>query len=161
MKKREKSEYFWWKVILFILITTFLTVNFGNLNFEFRKEKEEIKIGIIKKYDLSKIREYSKIRIKNINVTYYTNIEEETDEEPDVMASGRIVYEGAIAISRDLKKKYNLKFGDIIYLESINRYFILEDVMNERHKYRVDIFTFDNTKLKKSFKSDITIYKIN
>lgn len=84
-----------------------------------------------------------KIELNNITITSYNNESSQTDDSPNIMASNRLVYEGAIAISRDLKTKYNLKWGDIIYVKTLQRYFIIEDLMNKRFNNRLDIFSFD------------------
>ena len=103
-----------------------------------------------------------KIELSKISITSYNNHSNQTDDSPNIMASNRLVYEGAIAISRDLKNKYKLKWGDIIYIETLQRYFIIEDLMNERFKNRLDIFSFDkNWSLNLHLKNQkIIIYKI-
>ena len=84
---------------------------------------------------------------------YYTNDVKMTDSTPNIMASGKRVYEGAIAVSRDLLDY--VKFGDCVKLG--NDYYIVEDVMNSKHRRAVDIFTFDKKLLKKSFKERLYI----
>ena len=78
------------------------------------------------------------------------------------MASNRLVYEGAVAISRDLKKKYNIKYGDLVYIKVFDSFFVIEDTMNERIKNTIDVFKFDKKEsLKINFKNqDVIIYKI-
>lgn len=105
---------------------------------------------------------YEEININNITITSYNNESKQTDNSPNIMASNRLVYEGAVAISRDLKTKYKLKWGDLIYIDTLQRYFVIEDLMNERFKNRIDIFSFNKDwSLRLHLKSQrITIYKI-
>lgn len=112
-------------------------------------------------YKLNNI-DIDKIPVDNISITSYNNESNQTDDSPNIMASNRLVYEGAVAISRDLKTKYKLKWGDIIYIETLQRYFVIEDLMNEKFNNRLDIFSFDknwskNVHLKNQ---SIIIYKI-
>ena len=112
-------------------------------------------------YDISLVKTESDIiELDGITITSYNNKAEQTDDTPHIMASNRMVYEGAIAISRDLKSKYDLKYGDI--LEHNNRFFVIEDLMNERYKNRVDIFSFDKEYSKNIHFKDqsIKIYKL-
>jgi len=105
---------------------------------------------------------YEEINLDKIIITSYNNESKQTDNSPNIMASNRLVYEGAVAISRDLKTKYNLKWGDLIYIDTLQRYFVIEDLMNERFKNRIDIFSFNKDwSLRLHLKSQrITIYKI-
>ena len=105
---------------------------------------------------------YEEINLDKITITSYNNEAKQTDNSPNIMASNRLVYEGAVAISRDLKTKYNLKWGDLIYIDTLQRYFVIEDLMNERFKNRIDIFSFNKDwSLRLHLKSQrITIYKI-
>jgi 3D (Asp-Asp-Asp) domain-containing protein len=54
-------------------------------------------------------------------------------------ASGKQVKEGYIAISRDLERKYGLKFGDKVFISGIGE-FEIQDRMNIRIKNCVDIY---------------------
>ena len=112
-------------------------------------------------YNLEGVK-YEKIPLNKVVITSYNNHANQTDSTPNIMASNRLVYEGAVAISRDLKTKYNLKWGDLIYIDTLQRYFVIEDLMNERFKNRIDIFSFDKEwSLRLHLKSQrITIYKI-
>lgn len=105
---------------------------------------------------------YEEINLDKITITSYNNESKQTDNSPNIMASNRLVYEGAVAISRDLKTKYNLKWGDLIYIDTLQRYFVIEDLMNERFKNRIDIFSFNKDwSLRLHLKNQkITIYKI-
>lgn len=106
--------------------------------------------------------EYEKIKLKSIRITAFNNISNQTDETPNIMASNRLVYEGAVAISRDIKNSYKLKFGDLIYIKKLHKYFVIEDLMNKKYKNSVDVFMFSKEEALKFGvkKSDIVIYKI-
>ena len=108
------------------------------------------------------LQETKRIDISNITITSYNNEIQQCDDTPDIMASNRLVYEGAVAISRDLKKKYNIKYGDLVYIKVFDSFFVIEDTMNERIKNTIDVFKFDkNESLKINFKNqDVIIYKI-
>jgi len=74
-----------------------------------------------------------------VKITAYTARVQETDSTPTITASNKRVKEGYVALSRDLERRYNLKFGDRIYLE---RYGIFEfqDRMHRRKRGQVDIY---------------------
>ena len=79
-------------------------------------------------YDLS-IRNYEQICIKVKRITAYNALANQTDSHPFTMASNRPVYEGAVAISQDIIDKYKLQYGDIVYIKSLDSYYIFEDKM--------------------------------
>lgn len=124
-------------------------------------------IVITSTIDLNELN-YEKINLHGIRVTAYNNDRNQTDSTPNTMASNRIVYKGAVAISSDIRKKYNLRFGDIVYLPYMDTYFIFEDGMangnkkNERViKNTIDIFMYDR-KTAKNFRllnQEVVIYK--
>lgn len=156
------------KTNIYLLIAIFFILSYITLNrsfFNYKNYKNHntnpnsLSIPIEIKVKTPTIGSIEIITLKNIKATYYTNTIEETDNYPDIGASGRLIYEGAIALSRDLIKKYNLKWGDIIWVEKMNKYYILEDTMNEKHHNAIDIFTFNRTILNKSFNTEIIIYK--
>ena len=97
-----------------------------------------------------------------VKITSYNNVANQTDDSPNIMASNRLVYEGAVAISRDIKQKYKIRYGDIIYIERFNQYYIIEDLMNKRFTNTIDIFKFKRSEsLKINFKNQkVIIYKI-
>jgi hypothetical protein len=76
-----------------------------------------------------------------VEITAYNPIKEQTDETPLIMASGKTVYQGAVALSRDLERDLGLKFGDTIEIDGFGQ-FMFEDRMNRRWKRRVDILLF-------------------
>ncbi len=68
----------------------------------------------------------------------YTASVGETDSNPLVMASGKIVYLGAAACPRDMK------FGTVIELKNGKQY-TCEDRMNARYTNNFDIFMIDKS----------------
>ena len=108
------------------------------------------------------LQETKRIEISNITVTSYNNEIQRCDDTPDIMASNRLVYEGAEAIRKKKKKKYNIKYGDLVYIKVFDSFFVIEDTMNERIKNTIDIFKFDKKEsLKINFKNqDVIVYKV-
>jgi len=76
-----------------------------------------------------------------LTVTAYSPDSKQTDHTPFEMASGRIAKPSEleqllfVAASRDLIEKFNLRYGDTIWIS-----FTLEDTMDKRMKNAVDIF---------------------
>jgi 3D (Asp-Asp-Asp) domain-containing protein len=58
-----------------------------------------------------------------------------------ITASSRIVKPGYIALSRDIEKKYRLKFGDLIYVEGEKEPYVFMDRMPAEWKRHVDLYT--------------------
>lgn len=101
-----------------------------------------------------------------VEVTAYNAEVGQTDSTPTITASGKTVKIGYVALSRDLEKKYNLKFGDIIYIPILNRYknypvfYEFQDRMNKRIKNSVDIFLWDKKKALRFGRRNFEIYII-
>ena len=83
-----------------------------------------------------------------VEITAYNPVMGQTDETPFIMASGKAVYQGAVALSRDLERDLGLKFGDTIEIDGFGQ-FMFEDRMNRRWKRRVDILLFCPEKAQK------------
>lgn len=73
------------------------------------------------------------IEWKTAEFSAYTASVDETDRNPNIMASGKRVYIGAIACPRDMT------LGTVIELENGNRY-TCEDRMNKRYADNFDIY---------------------
>ena len=115
-------------------------------------------VTIIKKYFLSDV-EVNVVKFKNIRLTHYQNLVEQTDIAPNITASGRVVYEGSVAVSQDFLINKNVNYGDIVYIEKLGGFFTIEDCMNERFKKAIDIFTFSkNSDLAKNAHGKTTVY---
>ena len=56
---------------------------------------------------------YSVTTIEGLRVTAYNNLPAQSDNTPNIGASNRKVYEGAIALSRDVLADYKVNYGDV------------------------------------------------
>lgn len=76
-----------------------------------------------------------------LTITAYSPDEKQTDDRPYETASTRIVTETEleqlpfVAVSPDVMRKYNIKYGDTIWIG-----FLVEDTMNEKITDTIDIF---------------------
>ena len=77
----------------------------------------------------------------NVLVTCYSNRVEETDDTPNITATGRFVCAGSCAVSQDMFRK-TVHPGDLVYIVKLDRWFIVEDTTHPRHKKLIDIFYF-------------------
>lgn len=120
-------------------------------------------------YDLS-TRSYEQISTTVKHITAYNAVPNQTGPHPYTMASNRPVYEGAVAISQDIIDKYKLKFGDIVYIPSLDSYYIFEDKMAYGRKKderviteTIDIFMYSYDEAKKFHLKDnhVILFKIN
>jgi len=86
----------------------------------------------------------------------YSNRVQETDDTPDITATGDMVVEGMIAVSQDNWNK-KIHSGDIIYIVKLKKCFIARDTMNIRHKNSFDIFFYKQhmDKMYRTFTSDV------
>ncbi len=80
--------------------------------------------------------------VMTVTVTAYSPSVDETDSTPHTTASNRRVRDGICALSRDIEKEFDLKFGDMIYLYFKEGIEICEfqDRMNLRIRKTVDLF---------------------
>jgi 3D (Asp-Asp-Asp) domain-containing protein len=105
---------------------------------------------------------YKRMEIQKARITKYTASRNETDKSPAISASNRLMYEGACAISNDLVKKYNMKFGDLVYVKEKNKWFVFEDKMHPRIEQTIDLFSLNKKEaLKYSKISAVSFVKIN
>lgn len=74
-----------------------------------------------------------------VTVSAYNPLPNQTDSTPLITASNKRVQEGFCAMSRDLEKRFKLKFGDPIHLVGIGTC-EFQDRMNRRKKLQVDLF---------------------
>lgn len=75
------------------------------------------------------------IEIKEVEATAYSSTSDQTDDDPFIMASGKYVYDGAIAANF-------LPFGTKVRFPEIygDKIFTVEDRMNRRFSDRIDIW---------------------
>ena len=111
---------------------------------------------------------YSVAKISGVRVTAYNNLPEQTNSQPNIGASNRKVFEGSIALSRDILAMKKVSYGDIACVLKTGKCYIVEDTMNKRYDnrkkedsgWRADLFMYDRKEaLKVNFKSDILIIK--
>ena len=124
--------------------------------------KNPLEISVDAKYALTVDMGLQIQKIEKMTVTMYTNRVEETDNAPDIGA-GRMVYEGSCAVSQELFNK-TVHAGDIVYVELLKKYYIVEDTMNQRYTKHIDIFTYKkNLKTAQDFgakMSDIYVIRV-
>ncbi|MCM1260641.1 MAG: 3D domain-containing protein [Staphylococcus sp.] len=139
-----------YRICKVLFIAWFLCALFG-LHFYYHKakEKDNLKaekpnniVTITSIFDLSQP-EYTKRVLKNITVTSYNNHENQTDSTPNVTATNRPIREGIVAASRDLFKSGQVHYGDLIYIDCFDKWYVVEDTMNQRFEKRLDLFLFD------------------
>lgn len=71
------------------------------------------------------------ITIPNVSITQYCLKGKTT--------SGCYTHIGVIALSRDIVKKHNLKFGDVVVVHDVGT-FVFKDLMPPKWKMRVDVY---------------------
>ncbi len=151
--------------VAFLIIFPLSTV-LMNYNIKIEKVKDaspdttkSISMVIKSKYNFNFKYGYKTTKLTDIKFTAYNNHPNQTDSSPNITGSGRQVYEGSIAISQDLLRKV-IYYGDIVYVKKLNRYFVVEDAMNKRHKRRMDIFLFDYDTAKNTlFTSNVIVLR--
>ncbi len=77
--------------------------------------------------------------VMTVTVTAYSPSVDETDSTPYITASNTRVRDGICALSRDIEKELDLRFGDMIYLEGIGTC-EFQDRMHKRMRRTVDLF---------------------
>ncbi len=78
-------------------------------------------------------------RFVPVKMTAYSARACETDSTPNITASNKRVKEGYVALSRDLERDFNLRFGDKINVHGIGT-FEFQDRMHKRKRRQIDIF---------------------
>ncbi len=91
------------------------------------------------------------LEVIEVEVTAYSPSPNQTQGNPFQMASGRIAKPGEleqlkfVALSRDLLKEYNVKWGDTVWIS-----FEVQDKMGKKAKKGADVF-FRNIDLARKF----------
>ncbi len=110
---------------------------------------------------------YNKVIKQFVTLTVYTPTESETDSTPNLTASGfKIDLDNPgkhkiIAVSRDLKRK-GWKFGRKVRIKKAGKYngvYTIRDVMNRRHKNRIDVLVGYEQKPIKLKNVEVTLLK--
>jgi 3D (Asp-Asp-Asp) domain-containing protein len=90
---------------------------------------------------------------KIVTLTTYSTTEGETDDSPNITASGFEIDDDnpkkhrIIAVSRDLKRK--LRFGEKVILSNAGRFngiWYVRDLMNNRFKNKIDVLINEDDK---------------
>lgn len=106
--------------------------------------------------------EYTERIFKGVIITSYNNDPAQTDDSPNVTATNRGVREGIVAVSYDFINKGLIHYGDLLYIDCFDKWYLVEDTMNKRFTKRVDIFLFDKEKSNKiNKKCNIKVIHIN
>ncbi|MEZ5536591.1 MAG: hypothetical protein R3F02_13330 [Thiolinea sp.] len=96
-----------------------------------------------------------------VTATAYNSLPAQTDDTPDIAAWGDRLRPGmkAIAVSRDLLKKYGLKHKDRVRISGLEGEYQVLDKMNKRWKKKIDIYMGkDRRKALKWGRKDVTIH---
>lgn len=144
-------KYIYWICVLLIII---LTCHFVDVKYfkdkNYRVKIVEVKVEVPKNpiikieetYNLENV-EHTKRVLTGVTITSYNNHENQTDDTPNITATNRPVREGMVAVSKDFLTNNWAKYGDLVYIDCFNRWYVIEDVMNQRFEKRMDIFLFD------------------
>ena len=118
-------------------------------------------IEIPQKYNLNDT-EHTRRVLKDITITSYNNHSNQTDDSPNITATNRPVRENMVAASFDLLNKGLVHYGDLIYIDCMKQWYVVEDTMNRRFERRLDIFLFSKEEsLKINKKCNIEVVHIN
>lgn len=151
MKQQKKDGMSLFSLALFVISVCGIT---GGAIYQYKHPVVKIKevqvevqkgittIEVTHKFNLTGA-EYTKKVMNNITVTSYNNIENQTDDTPNVTATSRPVREGMVAVSRDFLNKGWAHYGDLVYIDCFDKWFVVEDTMNQRFEKRMDVFLFD------------------
>lgn len=122
---------------------------------------ESLVVTVPQKYNLTNT-EYVKRVLNNIQITSYNNHANQTDDTPNITATNRPVRENMVAASPDLLNKGIIHYGDLVYIDCMKQWYVVEDTMNRRFERRLDIFLFDkNESLKINKKCNIEVLHIS
>jgi 3D (Asp-Asp-Asp) domain-containing protein len=87
--------------------------------------------------------------IGNFTTTSYRSVKSQTDSSPHFTSIGERVNSFGCAVSRDLLRNGTVKYGDLIYIESIGFKYI-NDTMHPRIKKQFDVWV-DSYDAEKAF----------
>lgn len=122
---------------------------------------QSLVIEIPQKYNLTGT-EYTKRVLNDITITSYNNHANQTDDSPNITATSRPVRENMVAASPDLLTKGIIRYGDLVYIDCMKQWYVVEDTMNKRFERRLDIFLFSKDEsLKINKKCNIEVLHIN
>jgi len=86
-------------------------------------------------------------------ITAYNPTKEQCDQDPDIMASGKRVYEGSVACPRELE------FGTVVRIDG--KWYVCEDRTSKRYDGRFDLLMFNKREAIEfgRQKKEVEIYK--
>jgi len=125
-------------------------------------------IGNVTFFDLNNLNikdSYKKIYKQFVTLTIYSPSTSQTDSTPNLTASGFKIdttnpsKHRIIAVSRDLKKK-GWGFGKKVRIKKAGKFngvYTIRDLMNKRHKNRIDILVDDEEKPVKLKNVEVTL----
>lgn len=93
----------------------------------------------------TELKSFNKSRTIPVTLTAYSPTPDQCGPDPFTTASGEKVRTGIVALSRDIEKEYNLKFGDKIKIIGLG-VFEFQDRMHRKWKKKVDIFLWERRK---------------
>ncbi len=93
--------------------------------------------------------EIRKIYLGIVTVKAFTNHPDECDGDPDITATNQKVQKGIVAISPDFEQY--LTFGDQIWLQELDQYFIVGDRTRKDRRRQIEIY-FDKKDKEKAIK---------
>lgn len=155
-----------YKLYLIILtITIFVSIIFlgewsthkNNVDTMVEQYKRSILIDVYSHYKFEWSDGFSIKEVKNVGMTYYSK--GELTVPGITMHSGSHVYEGAVAVSRDLWDKI-VSPGELVWIKATNQWYRVEDTMGPQYTNRIDVYTHDMNLAKSgSRKTDIIIVR--
>lgn len=110
---------------------------------------------------------YKKIYKQFVTLTIYSPSLSQTDSTPNITASGFKIdttnpsKHKIVAVSRDLKKK-GWDFGKKVRIKKAGKFdgvYTIRDLMNKRHKNRIDVLVGDEHELIKLKNVEVTLIK--
>lgn len=105
-----------------------------------QKNKLRRKAVAAKKKEFRQVKK--KINRLRVTATAYNSLPSQTDSTPNIAAWGDRLRPGmkAIAVSRDLLKKYGLKHKDKVRISGLKGEYLVLDKMNKRWRKKIDIY---------------------
>jgi len=109
---------------------------------------------------LDLVREFGKQKLR-VTATAYTSHAKQTDSTPFLAAWNNRLRPGmkAIAVSRDLIKRYGMRNGTKVRISGLPGYYTVLDKMHKRYQRRIDIYTgVDRRKALRWGRRSVVIY---
>ena len=134
---------------LFVLVLTLFIWNAGSHMYKRQRiegleeqlERQSIANRTLNKAVFNRAEGMDDLLAVRVQVTSYNPVKSKGWGNGLTTADGNLAKPGGIAVSHDLKKKYNLKYGSKVILKDYG-VFTVTDLMNKRFKNRVDIISF-------------------